>query len=446
MRALDHGLANMDAPTGTLIEFSTAPGEVAADGSGQNSPYSKSLARALKESKPVEQVFKHVRKDVMTETAGRQVPWEQSSLIGDFYFAAPGKDDLEPAKTPTPAVKPNTAVVNVPPPSKTGGGPLSGWWSGLFSTKPAAHAAGGAILTIPGARALALLKTLGVHANGLDPDHAYPQPQIRQFIESAPRQVTVGSTPLEIRQAFALCQKYSRRCQFSDYVDEGLRTVTLEPFELDPLPVSVGDFRSFASANRYITQAEKDKYALALLPTLKKVPGGSWRNGVQRRPADDSTVVAVSFQDARTYCQANGARLPTEDEWEYVARGPTRAIFPWGDGADTEARTLRMVPHVSDGPDEGIGRLYRGLSGSVWQWVDTTVTANIEPACAQSKDGFCKVLKGGSWLEENPAYKRAATRRYELPERAYEDSGFRCARPVSAWPDTAIWLAKLQQP
>jgi formylglycine-generating enzyme required for sulfatase activity len=54
------------------------------------------------------------------------------------------------------------------------------------------------------------------------------------------------------------------------------------------------------------------------------------------------------------------------------------------------------------------------------------------------------VLKGGSWLEPNPANKRAAARRYELARRADEDSGFRCAKSVDAWPDSDYWLARLR--
>ena len=63
-------------------------------------------------------------------------------------------------------------------------------------------------------------------------------------------------------------------------------------------------------------------------------------------------------------------------------------------------------------------------------WVDTTVGAR-------------KVLKGGSWLEANPANQRAATRRYELPSRADTVSGFRCARSLANWPDTDVWLSSL---
>jgi antitoxin component YwqK of YwqJK toxin-antitoxin module len=86
-RSTNNGLARMDAPGGTFISFATAPGRVAADGTGRNSPYTKHLLQALKQPNvPIEQVFKVVRRNVMEETKGEQVPWENSSLVGDFYF------------------------------------------------------------------------------------------------------------------------------------------------------------------------------------------------------------------------------------------------------------------------------------------------------------------------------------------------------------------------
>ena len=86
-RSTNNGLARMDAPAGSFISFATAPGQVAADGQGRNSPYTKHLLQALKQPNvPIEQVFKQVRRKVMAETAGEQVPWENSSLVGDFYF------------------------------------------------------------------------------------------------------------------------------------------------------------------------------------------------------------------------------------------------------------------------------------------------------------------------------------------------------------------------
>jgi len=86
-RSTNNGQARMDAPGGTFISFATAPGRVAADGVGRNSPYTKHLLQALKQPNvPIEQVFKIVRRNVMEETKGEQIPWENSSLVGDFYF------------------------------------------------------------------------------------------------------------------------------------------------------------------------------------------------------------------------------------------------------------------------------------------------------------------------------------------------------------------------
>ncbi|WP_421875112.1 caspase family protein [Pacificispira sp.] len=86
-RSSETGLARMDAPRGTLLAYSTAPGSVAADGTGRYSPYARALARAMNlPGLPIEEVFKRARIDVMEHTAERQVPWESSSLTGNFSF------------------------------------------------------------------------------------------------------------------------------------------------------------------------------------------------------------------------------------------------------------------------------------------------------------------------------------------------------------------------
>jgi len=445
MRSVDHGLATMDAPAGIMIAYSTAPGSVAADGTGRNSPYTEALTHAIRDlHEPVEQVFKHVRVGVMSATSGKQVPWESSSLTGDFYFAAPSKVPPETASA--------LATGAVAAPRKPESGTFGTWVSSLFGSAPTADPATAANdkpahipMPIPtptpvlapagplmaGARAVPLLQSLGIEVSQLDTAHDYPQSAIRQLIDTTPRQVSLGSTPEQIRAAFTLCRQYSSACQLSWYGDEGLRNVTLDPFELDATPVSVRAFRQFVESTGYRTQAEKAGFAYAVVDgSLKPVTGGSWRNAVKTHAVDDeSPVVGVSFQDAVSYCRSKGQRLPTEDEWEYIARGPKRHTFPWGENLDPVASAPSTAPRVTDGPAEGIGGRYKGLSGNVWQWVD-------------SKVGGRKVLKGGSWLEPNPANKRAATRRYELPSRADEDSGFRCAKSMPSWPDAEVWLAQ----
>ena len=87
------GLAPVDAPLGSMVAFSTAPGGVALDNPGEkNSLYTKHLLGAMRApGLPIELVFKQVRLGVARETGRVQVPWESSSLTGDFCFA-PGAD------------------------------------------------------------------------------------------------------------------------------------------------------------------------------------------------------------------------------------------------------------------------------------------------------------------------------------------------------------------
>ncbi|WP_156901608.1 caspase family protein [Azohydromonas australica] len=84
------GLAQMDAPVGTLLAYATAPGKLAADsgaGAGANSVYAAHLAKhLLTPGLSVEQVFKRVREGVVRETQQHQVPWESSSLQSEFAF------------------------------------------------------------------------------------------------------------------------------------------------------------------------------------------------------------------------------------------------------------------------------------------------------------------------------------------------------------------------
>ena len=92
----------MTAPTGSLVAYATAPGQVAADGDGRNGIYTKHLLDAMKVSgTSLEQVFKQVRIAVEQDTAGRQIPWEESSLTGDFYFVRQAPDPL-PSPGPAP--------------------------------------------------------------------------------------------------------------------------------------------------------------------------------------------------------------------------------------------------------------------------------------------------------------------------------------------------------
>ena len=86
-RAFNKGFAEMDAPAGTFIAYSTSPGTVSIDGNGRNGLYTSKLLKHLMTSGlKIEEVFKRVRLDVFNASMKEQLTWEHSSLMGDFYF------------------------------------------------------------------------------------------------------------------------------------------------------------------------------------------------------------------------------------------------------------------------------------------------------------------------------------------------------------------------
>jgi len=81
------GLAFMNAPKGSLIAYATAPGSTASDGSGNNGLYTSALLESIRiPNINILQVFQNVRVIVSDKSEGRQIPWESTSLTGDFIF------------------------------------------------------------------------------------------------------------------------------------------------------------------------------------------------------------------------------------------------------------------------------------------------------------------------------------------------------------------------
>jgi hypothetical protein len=115
------GLAQVDAPPGTLIAFATSPGSVAADGAGRNGLYTRHLLEQMrKPGAAVEETFRNVRAAVRKDSAGRQIPWESTSLETHFAFHArpPAPVKIAKATSPAPAAtlgKPRSVPPSAPP-------------------------------------------------------------------------------------------------------------------------------------------------------------------------------------------------------------------------------------------------------------------------------------------------------------------------------------------
>jgi hypothetical protein len=122
LRATESGLAQMRAPEGTLISFATQPGNVALDGAGGNSPFTKALAHTIRRpGLGIFDAFNEVGLAVMKETGNAQQPWVSTSPIaGRFYFAG------------LPAAASSPAQVTAPPPPSSGSDEIA--WAYLKST------------------------------------------------------------------------------------------------------------------------------------------------------------------------------------------------------------------------------------------------------------------------------------------------------------------------
>jgi formylglycine-generating enzyme required for sulfatase activity len=111
-RSVEQGLARVEAPRGSFVGYSTAPGEVATDGDGQNSPYALALAEELgKPGISVDTAHRNVRSKVLSETHEMQTPWDSSSLIGEVILAAAAPEVAAPISgAPVATTAPSAAA------------------------------------------------------------------------------------------------------------------------------------------------------------------------------------------------------------------------------------------------------------------------------------------------------------------------------------------------
>ena len=232
-----------------------------------------------------------------------------------------------------------------------------------------------------------------------------------------------GSTPPEIQAAMDLCRDHVSGCDRDWYADETLRDVTLDPVELDLTEVTNGAFARFVEQTGYRTGAEA-RGTSHHGPLVAH--GLSWRApdraGARAEDRPRHPVVHVSLRDAEGFCAHVGARLPSEDEWEFAARGPERRVFPWGGEWSGQRAVWRSADStglqpVGSRPAGADLSGHQDMAGSVWEWTATSTGAD-------------QILKGGSWLERNPANLRSAARLRLDPEHSSSDVGFRCARDV----------------
>jgi formylglycine-generating enzyme required for sulfatase activity len=152
---------------------------------------------------------------------------------------------------------------------------------------------------------------------------------------------------------------------------------------------------------------------------------------------DNQPINKVSWFEAYDYCEWRGARLPTEMEWEYAARGPDSLVYPWGnefiqDNAVVNANETADVGSKPEGAS-WVGAM--DMSGNVWEWASTISPFEIvyrypydatDGREANDDRRRPRVVRGGSF-DHSAAFVQAANRGRSVPSVHIDNYGFRCA-------------------
>lgn len=155
------------------------------------------------------------------------------------------------------------------------------------------------------------------------------------------------------------------------------------------------------------------------VPNRRKLCNGA-RVGREQHP-----VNCVSFEDARAFCETRGARLPSEPEWEFAARGGAEyRRYPWGD-ASPDGRACWKSPHTCKVKSFAAGAFgLHDLSGNVWEWTDTWYGAYPWPP----ETAYAKVYRGGSFSRRFEKWLHTRLRNRSSPGDAGAHLGFRCTK------------------
>jgi formylglycine-generating enzyme required for sulfatase activity len=192
-------------------------------------------------------------------------------------------------------------------------------------------------------------------------------------------------------------------------------TVSVSTFLMDKLPLTVGRYRTFATATGWP------------LP-----PDPYW--GVH----DDDPVSFVRWDEAKAYCEWVGGRLPTEAEREKATRGTDGRLFPWGPEPPTPERAVFRRNWGQLGNDTA-GIRPTGVSpyglldtgGNMWEFCEDWYSPDYFASSPQNdprgpKTGRARIVKGGSW-DSRPTVLSASSRNFAYTGYREGDFGFRCA-------------------
>jgi formylglycine-generating enzyme required for sulfatase activity len=168
----------------------------------------------------------------------------------------------------------------------------------------------------------------------------------------------------------------------------------------------------------------------AYLAASGQAAPGLWADMAEKN-GPQAPALGVSFQDAQGFCAWAGGRLPTEEEWEYAARGPDQRLYPWGPQFSATACPLGgEQPLAVDSLPEGaswVGCLH--MAGNAWEWTDSWYQAYPQSRSGRPEYGQkYRVLRGGHWQFQSPEFVQSCARSWSLSVARLPQAGFRIVK------------------
>ena len=204
-----------------------------------------------------------------------------------------------------------------------------------------------------------------------------------------------------------------------DQFENPAHRITVKPFYMD------------------ITEVTCEAYDQFVKATGNKRPvswiNGTYPPGYARRP-----VTGVDWYDANSYAQWVGKRLPTEEEWEFAARGTDARKYAWGNewranSANTEESSPGQVVDVGSYPEGKSPFGLLDMIGNAWEWTASDLKAYPGGQLPSHPSGEYKIIRGGSWREDKD-HATVTYRGYSSASGAndYSSTGFRCVAVVDS--------------
>lgn len=460
--SVQRGLAAMQAPTGTIVSYSTQAGRTAADGTGRNSPYTAAFLRHIEEPGEIGEIFRDISADVFHVTGEKQLPELSLSIIGKFYLKGPVSITINQPPRPAPAdpcaaagdhwksaesigtlaafqdhlarfptcsfavlakaridaLKTHVAVVVPPvspalPPGPAGATPAVAVKPPPLPVSPCGSA---------GAESVSLSSLRGPKPLTAGEECGLRPKDVFRECDKCPEMVVVPAGSFLMGAGDAKARQ----------IELPRHQVTLaKPFAVGKLHVTRAQFMAFVGESGHDVG-----------------PCFSGDLDLDLSQAGNHPVVCVNFGDANAYVNwlstktGRAYRLLTESEFEYAARAGTVTEWFWGD-KQTDAKAYAHCLDCGGGIAKATapagalkpnGFSLYDMAGNAYQLMQDCYQANYNgaPTDGSARGGsFCpiRVIRGGSW-QKPAAWARSAGRFLQSSDQRTNEVGFRVARSL----------------